>query len=188
MIEIAKAERIIKSNTISKAMEKYKCIMGQVYKIDVTQDTAFQKMFCDFYQLRRFYSDTFKTRYLDVLQKMKHKDNLSFKEVFECVMEIKNTREMSFSSKLIHTVDPKYPIWDSIVTEQHFKMKKPYVKDNVVEKFSERYDEYVEKFYKYMESSEGAEVIRLFDIEYPESGITNVKIIDFVLWQDRNNS
>ena len=33
---------------------------------------------------------------------------------------------MSFSSKLLHTIKPEYPIWDSVVTKEHFGIRPPY--------------------------------------------------------------
>ena len=49
----------------------------------------------------------------------------------------------------------------------------------------ERYDLYQDRFYDFMSSDEGAELIRIFDHQYPNNGISNVKKIDFIMWQDR---
>lgn len=187
MIDLCKAEAIAKSMALNDAVKKYKSIMEVARKIDVSTDQYFKKDFCNFYQLKRFYSERFRSEYLGIMQELKNDRDLSFKKTFERVRQIENTCEMSFSSKMLHTLDPSYPIWDSIVTEKHFGMKKPNTKKNIVEKFSERYEEYVDMFYKYMKTEEGKSLISVFDKSFPNSGITDVKKIDFILWQDRGN-
>ena len=93
---------------------------------------------------------------------------------------------MSFSSKLLHTIKPEYPIWDSVVTKEHFGIRPPYASCKNREQLCiERYDLYQDRFYDFMSSDEGAELIRIFDHQYPNNGISNVKKIDFIMWQDR---
>jgi hypothetical protein len=48
-----------------------------------------------------------------------------------------------------------------------------------------RYAEYEDKFYDYMATEEGCMIIRTFDERFPNNGISDVKKIDFILWQDK---
>ena len=61
----------------------------------------------------------------------------------------------------------------------------PYAKKDREEACCKKYDIYEDRFYDYMASEEGIKVIHLFDEYFPESGIMDVKKIDFVLWQER---
>lgn len=72
---------------------------------------------------------------------------------------------MSFSSKLLHTVDPRYPIWDSVVTKDHFTCK------NRERLCVERYGLYQNRFYEYMSSEEGIELIQFLIIRILIAGL-----------------
>lgn len=66
------------------------------------------------------------------------------------------TLEVSFSSKLVHTLDPEQPIWDRNVTDRHFGYKIPTYGTKDREK----------------------------NEAFPKTGFTDLKKVDFVLWQD----
>lgn len=185
MVDSQEAKKIVEKPTTSEGLKKYKYIMEALHKTDVSTKDNFKAVFCDFYQLRKFYSEKFRTQYFYILEEMKELEEISFRDAFERLRGIEGSCEMSFASKLVHTVDPKYPIWDKIVTQDHFGMKKPYAGKDPVGKYCKRYEEYMSKFYEYMKSEEGVELIRIFDEKFPDSGITDVKKLDFIIWQDR---
>ena len=185
IISISDAKAIVEKPETAEGLKKYKYIMDTLNKTDVSTNEEFQAVFCDFYQLRKFYSERFRTRFFCVLEEMKSWSDVSFRDAFEKLREIEGSNEMSFTSKLAHTVDPSFPIWDKIVTQDHFGMKKPYAGKNPVGKYCKRYDEYRSRFYQYLKSEEGAALIRVFDERFPEAGIEDVKKVDFILWQDR---
>jgi len=78
------------------------------------------------------------------------------------------------------------PIWDVFVLE-NLNLKKPaqYSKtriEDTVKLYNQIFD-----WYKNMTiSSEGIQMLEIFENEYPESGISDIKKIDFILWQIRN--
>ena len=111
---------------------------------------------------------------------------MTFEMAMERIKHIQGTYEMSFASKLLHTIDPLHPIWDSVVTGRHFEMKAPYASSkNRETTCCKRYAEYEDKFYDYMSTDEGCMIIHMFDERFPDNRISDVKKIDFVLWQDR---
>ena len=112
--------------------------------------------------------------------------------------------ELSYASKMLHTISPSsYPIWDSklIPSKQsgkydHFAnpvyggiRNKHDFKD--VDAAVSEYIKYVNCFNKYLNSRGnenslgGIDLINLFDKAFPNSSITNIKKIDFILWLDR---
>ena len=186
MIELEKARAIVKKQEIAIGLEKYKFFREQLFLTDVSKDKAYQKEFRKFYQMLRFYNDDFAQGFFYVLEQRKYDKDLSFQSVLNQLKEIQNTYEMSFSSKLLHTIQPKYPIWDSVVTQNHFRIRAPYSKcKNKEQTCIDRYNDYIKEFYSYMYSTEGKAIISIFDQQYPESDIDNVKKVDFILWQDR---
>ena len=81
---------------------------------------------------------------------------------------------------------PSEPIWDSVVATKHFGFKLPgYSLKDRPSACVKKYAEYCETFNKYAKSQEGKMIVRLFDEKFPKCEITDVKKIDFVLWQDK---
>lgn len=186
MIEIKHVEEILKKTELEQGLKKYILIMEEFKKVNVAEDISYQKTFRDFYQMRRFYSDEFASEYFKIMEDMKRVQNVTFEEIFQRVKCIQNTYEISFASKMLHTFDPSKPIWDSIVTKGHFKITAPYPGAKNREKaFCDRYQKYVNTFSEYMNSDEGKTIIQIFNQHFSNSEISDVKKIDFILWQDR---
>lgn len=178
--------RILEKPALAQGVKKYKYIMNRFCEVDVSKDIEFQNMYRDFYQMNnRFYSDKFAQEYFCIMETLKELSAVSFSDAFERVKSIQNTFETSFSSKMIHTFDPNMPIWDNVVTKRHFGITAPTYPKNREQKTVEKYNYYKEKFYDYLKSGEGQMIIELFDDKFPDSGISDVKKIDFILWQDR---
>ena len=185
MITESSAKDILIKPELKRGIEKYKYIMQRVKVADVSSDLKFQETYRDFYQLRRFYTDEFVGRYFKLMEQNKDATDFSFKRAFEHVKHIQCTYEISFSSKLAHTLNSALPIWDSIVIK-HFGIKAPGYSRDRENKIYEKYDVFRQKFYDYMCSQEGKMLITMFDDAFPDSGISDVKKIDFILWQDRS--
>ena len=186
MIDVNTLGQILNKPILADGLKKYNYIMSHVRETNVSSDLDFQKVFRDFYQMRRFYSDHFACHYFTLMEQLKDTDNMTFEMAMERIKHIQGTYEMSFASKLLHTIDPLHPIWDSVVTGRHFEMKAPYASSkNRETTCCKRYAEYEDKFYDYMSTDEGCMIIHLFDERFPDNRISDVKKIDFVLWQDR---
>lgn len=185
MLQTERIREILQAPALRAGLASYKFIMERLHRTDVSTDRQFQSVFRDFYRMRRFYSDDFARHYFQLLEHLKSSRNMSFRMAMERIKHIQGTYEMSFSSKMTHTIDPQHPIWDSVVTNQHFGIRAPSDRRDWEEACCRRYDLFEDRFYDYMSSEEGKTVIRLFDEQFPDAGITDVKKIDFVLWQDR---
>lgn len=174
-----------KSNKLFAGMKKYKRIMDTLYWTDVSTDKEFQRAFNDFFVMR-----SRKPKYYDMfyifLEKKKDK-GVSFEETLEYLKEAEGRLEISFSSKLIHIINPNRPIWDNNVSIHHFSMKLPGYDLPVDVRQKEvirTYHEYCSRFYEYLDSSEGQTAIRMFNDKYPHTGFTDAKKLDFIMWVD----
>lgn len=186
MIEESRVKEILFFPAVAEGLKKYQFIMKRVQKTDVSSDVEFQTVYRNFYQMRRFYSDAFAKRYFDLMEQMKNWNSVSFRAIFKRVKLFQYTYELSFSSKLLHTLRPEWPIWDKIVGVDHFHYRAPSSKRSDVDVvFTERYEQYADTFGKYLASSEGHMLIKNFDERFPENGISDMKKAVFVLWQDR---
>jgi hypothetical protein len=115
-----------------------------------------------------------------------HKNtSLAFEDVVTYFYNSLNRIESSFSSKLLATVNPNMPVWDSIVLN-NLELKPPaYYKTNRLQNIIELYSHIVNWYTEYLETQNSTDVLKVFDDIYPNTKLTHVKKIDLVLWSIR---
>lgn len=182
IFDLGRLPTILAKPKMRIGIERYQFIMEKVRQVDVSSDEGFQKIYENFYTLSR-YPKEFRRVYFDYMERSKGR-SLQFEETLSYFLKY-GTFEVSFSSKLVHTLDPEQPIWDRNVTDKHFGYKIPaYGTKDREKKILDRYGRYKKDFLKYMTSDDGKAVIRAFDEAFPKTGFTDLKKVDFVLWLD----
>ncbi len=174
---------ILEKPILTKGIEKYNFLQNNLYNTDISINEEYKKTYKNFYKMSRR-GHIFCEKYFLIMEKLKNSKNINFETIFEEVYKIKNTNEISFTSKMLHSINPKYPIWDSIVTKSHFKIYVPYYKANK-KLLCEKYSEYLLQFEEYKSSNNGKTLIKLFNEKFPNIYISDTKKIDFILWQTR---
>lgn len=165
-------------------LTKYLVIMDRFNRVDVSRDEHFQKLYNGFYRVRQRKEDFYK-KYFSFMEIGK-KDNPSFEQTLRYFHEELGRVEASFSSKLVATINPMMPVWDSIVL-QNLKLKKPHTySGNRIAETVDLYNEIAMWYKEFTNSEEGKQILNLFNNKYPRINITNVKKIDLVLWQMRD--
>ena len=157
----------------------------------------YQKNFTNYYRVRRdtcwlkkFYKylddnkDNTSITFEDILKKLsswEHKIKKSKKNPDG----IGTTIEASFASKLLSTINPNYPIWDSqVVRALNITLED----DNKINAYVKAYRELTEEIKKFIDSDDGRKAIQLFDKQFPNyTWINNYKKIDFYLWNIGKN-
>lgn len=71
------------------------------------------------------------------------------------------------------------------IVEKYFGIAEPPAEEASAEKCSKLYEEFNDKLYAYMNSSEGEELIKIFDTKFPSAEITNVNKVAILIWQDQ---
>ncbi|MCD7856208.1 MAG: hypothetical protein LUG55_00045 [Clostridiales bacterium] len=186
MITIQNAQQLLAENgKLLTGMKKYRSILDMLHQTDVSTDRDFQRRFNDFFVMRSR-SPAYYDRFCIFLEARKD-TGASFEETLEHLKGAEGRLEVSFSSKLIHVIHPKRPIWDNNVAVQHFHMKTPgygTAPEARQRELVRLYHEYCSRFYEYLDSGEGQALLRLFDEAYPNTGFTDAKKLDFILWAD----
>ena len=174
----------INNEKIRSGIEKYLVLRKMLFETNVAKDRVFQKAYNGFFRMGRRTEEYYQDYYCYLEQ---HKTSgASFAEVLKFLYEKHGRLEMSFASKIVAMIDPEYPIWDSVVTKGHFKIIAPYASaKNRLQQGIERYEHYYRVYSLYMQSEEGKKKIEEFDRLFPHTEISNVKKLDFVLWQER---
>lgn len=169
-------------------LKRYKKIISDLYRYDVSQDKDYKKNFVAYYKVRR--DKDWLDKYFKYLQDNKQNKSLTFEEVFDFLSSIEHntkygkkcTEEVSFSSKLLATINPEYPIWDSRV----IKFLEISVPKNSLDKkkaIIEAYQRLKESIEKFINTDEGKKCIEEFDARFSDyKDISKVKKIDTYLW------
>lgn len=153
----------------------------------------YQSNFIYYYKLRR--DREWLNNYFNYMNSLISRSEVTFEEILKTLFtfkhKVKNSSknpegyaysiEMSFASKMLHTIDTNYPIWDSKVTEV-LNIKTPKT-GSPIEEYITKYNELCEKINKYIISFEGYNMINIFNEYFPSYTTLNpIKKIDFWLW------
>lgn len=173
-----------KIEKIQSGIKKYQYLRQQLFATDVSINQDFQRTFNGFFRMGRrtqaYYND-----YYCYLQQHK-KMGISFADALTYLYSKHGRLEMSFVSKMVALVEPTFPIWDSVVTKGHFGIIAPNANvKNRLQKGIEKYEQYRYCYDTYMQSDEAIKKIAEFDTLFPKTDITDVKKLDFMLWQER---
>jgi hypothetical protein len=110
----------------------------------------------------------------------------SFDSALDHIFAVLGRYEPSFSSKLVATLDPNQPVWDEFVLRNTNQTPPSYTAKNRVEMAKVVYRG-VQRWYEaYLPTGAARRVIELFDREVEDhERVTDLKNVDFVLWQMR---
>jgi hypothetical protein len=164
-----------------KGLEQYTQIMSLFPNIDVSKDASFQKEFRGFYKFM-FLDENFIVDYFSFLQE--HKNNSpDFIDTLKYFQEKYDKFFYSYVSKMLATIDPNLPIWDLPVCFMlNFKNPDSELSNKrKITKAKEIYELLTEWYNYFIPSEEGCKWINFFDDIYPDSNITSIKKIDFIL-------
>ncbi len=110
----------------------------------------------------------------------------TFSLVLRHLHSVLNRYEPSFSSKLVATIDPSAPVWDSFVLKRVGIRPPLFTSRTKVDEAEVGYKKLQDWHERHMRSDHGKLVLRIFEEMVPEhERISDLKKIDFVLWQSR---
>jgi hypothetical protein len=174
---------------MEKGLFQYKEIMA-LFKCsqNIEKDDVLQKRYKTFYRMNTARKDAqFYKGYFNLLKNARQGDIVDMPTILKQLKRLSNKHEISFASKLLATVDPKLPIWDSRVRERvnergDIKLKATYKN---TDECVEAYNSLVSWYGKFMKSNEAKMMIAEFDSHFPKEKISAIKKVDFIFWQTK---
>jgi len=154
-------------------------------------DNQYEKTFTSVYQLNLGKNNNaFKKKYFLLLKETSKKEIVNFEKVIQSLSKINSKSQLSFSSKLVATIDNKKCVIDSRILHL-LSISRYYIKD--ITRRKQRDTEIyiaINKFLNaFAKQKEGKELIKIFDnktkIIKDASKISAVKKLDFIFWQTR---
>jgi len=112
--------------------------------------------------------------------------NPTFDETLDYLWSTVGRCEPSFSSKLVATLNPLQPIWDTnVLRNMDIARPRHYSKDRMA-RAKNAYRRLCDRYTDFLHSAEGKLVLSIFNSTVNEHRhLTDVKKVDFVLWQLR---
>lgn len=179
---------LIQSIEESCSLDKY--VKTTKIPPDIPTDQEYQKNFNSYYRVRR--DQGWLNEFYAFMQSNQGNSDLTFETVLKHLSKVKHkvstkinksgfaaSIEVSFSSKLLATLNPKYPIWDSQVVKA-LDIKVP---QHTIEAYVQAYNELCDSVWSFIETDTGKVCLQLFDSMFPHYiDINPVKKIDLYLW------
>ena len=145
-------------------------------------DPDFQRCFNGFYKVRR--NAEWRNGYFELLAS-KLQSGISFRDALKSILDLTCRHEASFVSKLVATINAAKPVIDSWVLE-NVGLKLPAAHDpNRFLGICDVYASLELEFKTFLASELGRYLVAQFQGHYPDADVTEVKMLDLVLWQTR---
>jgi hypothetical protein len=173
-------------NRLERAVEKYLRI--QTFLQDnpnrlLVDSQDFTKLFNGYYRIGRKSSEWYQ-HYYRIFDECRSGDPI-FSDILKTMYRATGTYEASFCSKMVASLDPDKPVIDSIVLN-HLGMQLPKTyQDNRHQRICNIYDEIALIYDQYLSTDMGKYLIYNFRSKYPSANLTKVKMLDFVIWNNR---
>ena len=165
-------------------LDGYMRIQRAVRETDVSSDAGFQRLYNRFYRVRR--NAGWQAAYYEIMQREKAVQDHSFGDLLREMHARTGNVEASFTSKMIATLDPNRPIWDSLVLERLGFRLKGTTAQAKLENAVGVYEGIVGWYAGYLSTGDAERNIALFDEVLPDyAWLTPVKKVDFLLWSSR---
>lgn len=166
-------------------LEKYVYIRENYNKCNVSENEEFQKTFNAFYRVRR--DEKWRKKFYKYFEKVKNNPNIEFTTIVKDLLLETGNIEASFASKLLSTINPNMPIWDQYVLKNlNLRVKGKTKGERLVSTF-EVYHCIMLKENKLLKDKNINEEIIKFKAEFKEYKISNIKVLDYLLWNNRDD-
>lgn len=167
---------------VREGLQKYLWLQRNRDAVDVRVNAEYQRKFNHFYRVRR--GATWQGHFYALLEEHKHR-GVAFGNVLSALYAATSRYEASFASKLVATIDPTMPVIDSVVLK-NLGLRLPQAsaanRSSCIEALHEQL---AELFNEYLLRPDGRYLVTEFKTAYPDADISEVKMLDLVLWQTR---
>lgn len=166
----------------AKMLDTYFWLQNNLQKRNISTDTEYQRKFVGYYRMR-FVSQKYRSKFFEVFEAVKSQTAPSFRAVSETLFHVDGRHEFSFITKMLHTIDPHRPIYDSQVdaalgihrTYQSNFEKKLRQDETILNRLSTLYQELAVL-------PDMAEPLTAIDRILPAQRMSVEKKLDFILW------
>ena len=166
----------------AKMLLTYYWLMEKLHARNVSTDQEYRKKFGGYY-IRRFVSQEYRYAFFSLFEQIKDQPNISFEEVSRKLFGVNGKHEFSFISKMLHTINPECPIYDSRV-DAALKIHRTYQLDfnKKLQQDTQILNDIAACYQNLASAPEMTEILAAFDQIVPAHKMTVEKKLDFILW------
>ncbi|MEG2096724.1 MAG: hypothetical protein RRY65_01000 [Pseudoflavonifractor sp.] len=166
----------------TRSVAPYIWLEENYLRCNVQTDANFRKTFGGYYRMR-FVTQEYRDAFFALFEEIKAKQPLSFPEIAQKLFAVNQKHEFSFITKMMHTIEPNRPIYDSQV-RAILNIRRKQVK-TLEEKLAQDVEilEMLQELYRELETSHRIDApLQRFDRLFLDCKISTTKKIDFILW------
>ena len=179
---IHKNRDAILSQLDMNTLSVYHWLQDNLHTRNVAIDQEYRKRYGHYYGMR-FVSNEYRERYFQMMEDLKNIPGVSFREISQQLYLVDQKHEFSFISKLLHTIDPSCPIYDSRVARVLGITRYPKNDFQKVLKRDEGILDKLRNVYHQLETdSRLTELLIQIDQRTPDKPMSIEKKLDFILW------
>ena len=164
-------------------LDKYQEILAE----DKSFTIAFRRKFIAYFRVRR--NKKWQDAYFGLFQDLSEKDDVSFSHIIRELFNLTGQVEPSFSSKMLHILNPDMPIWDQhVLKSMKIDSRLKGSPENKINQAIENYKILIRNYKDFLDSKEGKKFIHEFDHKLQSfRSISDLKKVDAFIWKLRNN-
>jgi hypothetical protein len=180
-ISLSQAEVLSILPKVNRGLQKYLLLQSMIANSgEFHADPVFRRRFNGFYRVRCGLE--WQNHFYNLMGRAK---GWSFTRVLAELSLATGRLEASFSSKLVASLDPSFPVIDTFVLNNvGLKLPAPGRPDRA-RRVNEIYGELRRVYAEFLESVAGRTLVQEFRRYYPTANVTELKMLDLVLWQKR---
>jgi hypothetical protein len=169
---------------IAPGLKQYLWLQEQRDLRNLRTDAEYRRRFNLFYRVRR--GKQWQDDFYALLEQNKQLA-VTFGEILQALHRATGRFEASFASKLVATARPEMPVIDSVVL-RNLNLRLPtYGASDRAAKIVQLYATLASRFGAFLMTENGRQVVQRFRDKYPEAKVSEVKMLDLVLWQTRSH-
>ena len=182
-------EVMIKSLEVACSFDAY-LKTQELHNTDVSTDMEYQKNYNSYYRVRR--DRNWLKAYYDFMESHKNDQDISFEKILREISSVPHNAkngtiksiEASFASKMLATINPNYPIWDSqVIRALDISIDPTLIWEDKIMAYVEDYTKLTREIDDFIKTTEGQMCIKQFDATFPNlTYLNSFKKIDYYLW------
>lgn len=178
-------------NLDPESIDVYVFLSRRFAECDASRDRVFQFLFRSFYRMDSAGLKTeFKTKYFKMLQEHRRRDDVDLRGLAKVFYEIKRRKEdkslqFSFVTKLAHTINVSYPIYDNEVASAFaFRWPVNGTLDQRLDRLMGFYEWFRLAYATILSENLMGPTVQGFRTKFPEQTpfIADIKVLDFLFW------
>ena len=169
---------------VGPGLGKYWKVQRAFASTDVAHDRAFQKSFNGFYRVRR--GASWQAAFFGLLQRSRQ-ERPSFAATLRTLHRDTGRVEASFASKLVATIDPNQPVIDRFVLANlGLRLPSTRLLELRLKGIIDIHESIHCSYATFLGTGPGERLVAAFEQSFPGFPVTPVKMLDLVLWQQRD--